>query len=439
MAQCSATISYQNNPNSPTSFWADNLNGVGNTSTFTWDFGDGSYGSGLQTSHYFVTNGLFVTYNVCLTISDSATGCGFTTCRSITFPDTSTANNCSVLITYTNSDSLYAFAANAVGTAPYSYIWTVDGQTLSSANGANVSTVINSLTNTNQAAVCVSVTDAQGCESSNCVYISNANQPNGCNVYATYTNQDSLYTFFASTTDGTPVSYEWFIDNNLMDTTASFSIIQLTGTHDICLNVLDADGSVCSDCINLTITPGVTGNTCQAYFVIYPLNANGVGGGYYGYNYSSPNQNLLWDFGDGNTSTDPFPTHTYAQPGNYIVCLTVGFPNTNCYDTYCDSSFYVFKTEGGLMSQLSILSPTGIEKTQQESNLNIYPNPAKNSFAIVTDRVVEKVTMMNLQGQSILEMQSPNQLIDIEKLATGIYLVEAISGNNISRAKLVKD
>jgi hypothetical protein len=149
--------------------------------------------------------------------------------------------------------------------------------------------------------------------------------------------------------------------------------------------------------------------------------------------------NLLWDFGDGNTSTDPFPTHTYAQPGNYIVCLTVGSPNTNCFDTYCDSSFYAFKTEGGLMSQLSILSPTGIEKTQQESNLNIYPNPAKKSFAIVSDRAVEKVTIMNLQGQSILEMQSPNQLIDIEKLATGIYLVEAISGNNISRAKLVKD
>jgi len=31
----------------------------------------------------------------------------------------------------------------------------------------------------------------------------------------------------------------------------------------------------------------------------------------------------LWDFGDGNTSTDRNPTHTYTTPGNYTVNLTV--------------------------------------------------------------------------------------------------------------------
>jgi tripartite motif-containing protein 71 len=31
----------------------------------------------------------------------------------------------------------------------------------------------------------------------------------------------------------------------------------------------------------------------------------------------------LWDFGDGNTSTEQNPTHTYAKPGDYHVTLTV--------------------------------------------------------------------------------------------------------------------
>lgn len=31
----------------------------------------------------------------------------------------------------------------------------------------------------------------------------------------------------------------------------------------------------------------------------------------------------LWDFGDGNTSTLQNPSHTYAAPGSYLVCLTV--------------------------------------------------------------------------------------------------------------------
>jgi PKD repeat protein len=37
-------------------------------------------------------------------------------------------------------------------------------------------------------------------------------------------------------------------------------------------------------------------------------------------------QNYLWSFGDGSTSTDPNPTHTYAQDGTYLVALTVTGP-----------------------------------------------------------------------------------------------------------------
>ncbi len=32
--------------------------------------------------------------------------------------------------------------------------------------------------------------------------------------------------------------------------------------------------------------------------------------------------NWLWDFGDGNTSTDQHPTHIYTDVGAYNVCLT---------------------------------------------------------------------------------------------------------------------
>jgi gliding motility-associated-like protein len=32
---------------------------------------------------------------------------------------------------------------------------------------------------------------------------------------------------------------------------------------------------------------------------------------------------ILWNFGDGNTSTQPNPVHTYANPGSYTVLLTV--------------------------------------------------------------------------------------------------------------------
>lgn len=40
-----------------------------------------------------------------------------------------------------------------------------------------------------------------------------------------------------------------------------------------------------------------------------------------------------WDFGDGGTSTLQSPNHTYAGPGNYLVCQIVS--NGNCSDTTC--------------------------------------------------------------------------------------------------------
>lgn len=50
---------------------------------------------------------------------------------------------------------------------------------------------------------------------------------------------------------------------------------------------------------------------------------------------SSPVISWLWDFGDGNTSTQQNPSHTYAATGNYTVCLTAV---TNCgVDSTCAS------------------------------------------------------------------------------------------------------
>ena len=42
---------------------------------------------------------------------------------------------------------------------------------------------------------------------------------------------------------------------------------------------------------------------------------------------------FYWDFGDGTTSTDPSPLHSYANPGVYDVQLVVSSIYTNCNDT----------------------------------------------------------------------------------------------------------
>ena len=70
-------------------------------------------------------------------------------------------------------------------------------------------------------------------------------------------------------------------------------------TFDFCVDILDgpvADFSTASDCVCLDGPISFTNNS---------LGAN----------------SYLWDFGDGNTSIDPNPTHSYANPGSYTVTL----------------------------------------------------------------------------------------------------------------------
>ena len=46
----------------------------------------------------------------------------------------------------------------------------------------------------------------------------------------------------------------------------------------------------------------------------------------------------VWDFGDGSTSSQLSPSHTYADTGRYIVCLTVtDTVHGGCSNTHCDT------------------------------------------------------------------------------------------------------
>ncbi|MBK9257895.1 MAG: PKD domain-containing protein [Saprospiraceae bacterium] len=47
-------------------------------------------------------------------------------------------------------------------------------------------------------------------------------------------------------------------------------------------------------------------------------------------------ETFRWDFGDGNVSTEPSPTHTYQNPGNYLVCLEI-FDVNGCCASKCST------------------------------------------------------------------------------------------------------
>lgn len=65
----------------------------------------------------------------------------------------------------------------------------------------------------------------------------------------------------------------------------------------------------------------------------------------------SNNTGLLWSFGDNTTSTDQNPNHTYSDPGNYNVSLTI----------FCDNESFT-EEQQHFISVLPNLPPIGGNK-----------------------------------------------------------------------------
>lgn len=165
---------------------------------------------------------------------------------------------------------------------------------------------------------------------------------------------------------------------------------------------------------------------------------------------------VLWDFGDGNTSTDLFPTHTYAGDGPYMLCLTALFANPNsndfCSITYCAELTNEMINPPGFQSSgfsINVVNPsgvTGLDEVSQITDLNLWPNPT-NQFAQLewTMNAGEQVTialfdLSGKQAQAASFAASPGKnlyTIDATNLPPGIYVVRIIGQEHQSTTKLI--
>jgi hypothetical protein len=185
-----------------------------------------------------------------------------------------------------------------------------------------------------------------------------------------------------------------------------------------------------------------TAPPCTVSFSILP---NPLFPGVYVGTHSLPNTYLSfynWDFGDGTTSSLQYPVHEYDTPGVYKVCLTYGVnvpPQCNPYAscTYCDSSFYVFKKEGGLMSKLIFSNPVGLKEIEDNS-FNIYPNPANDKFTLSLDDAIldGEIYFSDIRGRVLnsATISSLEQEFSLASFSNGVYFV-TIRKNGASYVK----
>ena len=172
----------------------------------------------------------------------------------------------------------------------------------------------------------------------------------------------------------------------------------------------------------------------------------------------------LWDFGDGSTSTDPYPIHTYAGNGPYDLCATItdwiGCSSTTCDSVSVDANGLIvgMALQGGghpiALHQRSgftimILNelPTSVAELPASGTFELWPNPASDHLNVrLCAKVPEavKIRIIDINGRVILEQRSgigfgiDTITLSIEDLPIGIYLLHLEDASGSWSKRFVK-
>jgi len=127
--------------------------------------------------------------------------------------------------------------------------------------------------------------------------------------------------------DGAIIEYRWALGDPMVTGSELGSVTQHTyedpGTYLVKLSVTDDEGAMHSKQLAIVVT-----NSKPVAFAAasrdepYPgqeITFDGSGS----YDLTGTIVEYTWDFGDGGTATGLTATHTYAEGGYYVVCLTV--------------------------------------------------------------------------------------------------------------------
>lgn len=155
-----------------------------------------------------------------------------------------------------------------------------------------------------------------------------------------------------------------------------------------------------SDTINISVNPLPN----DAFTYMQPGNFNFI------FTPDVTGLSYLWDFGDGNTSTDSVATYTYTTAGSYTVSLTVTDAN-GCSAT----STQMVQTQ-----TVSIVDVEGMD-------VMVFPNPFVNEINISGNwDLGVYIKLISMDGKTIASRFSNENTISLQAdvLSTGIYYLQ---------------
>ncbi|MFA4851440.1 MAG: PKD domain-containing protein [Bacteroidales bacterium] len=155
-------------------------------------------------------------------------------------------------------------------------------------------------------------------------------------------------------------------------------------------------------------------------------------------NNSTNASSYLWDFGDGQTSTDFQPWHSYSSQGYYNVILIA-------HNNLCGNDTLV------ISNYIHVEDVTNVNEGNTEvAGFSAYPNPAGDYFTIsyeLKKQGTTEIKMFDMLGNEILLMPQTNQsagkynhIINKNqlKLSSGIYTLKLYFEGIAGQTKFIK-
>lgn len=380
-------------------FFAHNYNPA-NIQSFFWDFGDGNYagfGNNLDTVyHYYQQAG---NYSPTL-IARDIHYCDDTIAKAVQLniygPKASFSNLTGGCVFKSIN---FLDASSTDGAHPITqWIWTFGDST--KPDTLVTPPFIHAYQQTGLFNVSLKVTDSNGCyDTLTNIQAADVTHPSAGFFTDTLSCSGNVVQF-SDSSSGSSLLYNWnFGDGSTAIVPEPQHVYHTQGNFDVSLIVTNNYG--CSDTLSRpqyirVIDPVASFNLPDTIFTCPPASVSPQ-------NTSQNFTNLFWDFGDGNTSTDTMPFHSYISAGVYNLKL-IAQGNGNCYDT--------------LYKQMVLKGPQG--KLSYDTTGGC--NPHSISLAVTSKNTIQYIWDF---GNGITETTSDSS-INYTYSSTGRFLPQLI-------------
>jgi len=236
------------------------------------------------------------------------------------------------LYVYLPDPSLTVFFVNNSFPQESTWFWDFgDGNTSTEMNPEHV------YENPGNYTVCLSIEDSlTGCTDMNCQEVFVFPSEDCLAAFDYFTEPSDPFTvYFYDLSFGNIDNWNWeFGDGTTSQEINPIHTYNAPGSYDVCLTVSDLLGGCMDTYCGLVIVD--SSSSCNASFEYFEMQPGSVqfiddSQGFY--------DSWFWEFGDGTTSTEQFPVHSYEVSGFYDVCLTISDNAGFCDDTYCEQIY----------------------------------------------------------------------------------------------------